>query len=86
MKFSFVALATLAVSVAASPVVQLSNTKTVTMKRDELLKSGLLNKRDKVDLAESVNYILVLLREGDDSADPYQDEVDAVADPSQVLG
>ncbi|KAF5511010.1 hypothetical protein CGCS363_v002251 [Colletotrichum siamense] len=56
------------------------------MKRDELLKSGLLSKRDKVDLAESVNYILVLLREGDDSADPYQDEVDAVADPSQVLG
>lgn len=69
--------------------------KAMTMKRSAFKDSNLLkhassvvggkSKRDD-DIAESVNYILVLLKDDDEHADAYQDEIDAVEDPSTVLG
>lgn len=68
--------------------------RAVTMKRSEFKNSGLLKRATNVvgannkradDIAESVNYILVLLKDDDARTDAYQDEVDA-ADPASVLG
>lgn len=65
------------------------------MKRSAFQKSELLKRASSVvgannkradDIAESVNYILVLLKADDVHADAYQEEVDAVADPATVLG
>ncbi|KAH6649302.1 hypothetical protein F5144DRAFT_596883 [Chaetomium tenue] len=35
---------------------------------------------------EHVNYILVLFKNSDVTVDPYQDEVDSVENPADVLG
>ena len=69
--------------------------KAMTMKRSAFKDSNLLKRASNVvgakskrddDIAESVNYILVLLKDDDEHADAYQDEIDAVEDPSTVLG
>lgn len=69
--------------------------RAMTMKRSEFKNSELLKRASSVvgannkrgdDIAESVNYILVLLKDDDARTDAYQDEVDAVADPASVLG
>lgn len=69
--------------------------KAITMKRSAFQNSDLLKRASSVvgannkradDIAESVNYILVLLKDDDTRADAYQDEIDAVANPADVLG
>ncbi|KAI1193324.1 hypothetical protein F5X97DRAFT_314680 [Nemania serpens] len=76
MKTSFVAIvATLAASVAAMPHGYHADTKAVPAKREEI--DG--------PILESINYILKLQSEGD-GIDPYQDEVDSVKNPADVLG
>ena len=69
--------------------------RVMTMKRSEFKDSELLKRATSVvgannkradDIAESVNYILVLLAEDDTRTDAYQDEVDAVSNPAEVLG
>ena len=68
--------------------------RAMTMKRSEFKDSEVLKRASSVVdgnnkrgdyVAESVNYILVLLKNDDSRTDAYQDEVDAVADPSEVL-
>ena len=66
----------------------------MTMKRSEFQKSELLKRasgeveasqKRSDDVAESVNYILVLLKDDDEGTDAYQAEIDA-AEPAAVLG
>jgi hypothetical protein len=79
-------LAGFATLVASIPVSSQGNSLTVTMERGEFNKSQ-LNKRGEYDgnIVDSVNYILVVLKD-DEVVDAYQDEVDAVQDPADVLG
>ncbi|CCF34129.1 hypothetical protein CH063_01084 [Colletotrichum higginsianum] len=89
MKSAILAIiATLAASVAASPVSERA-IGSITVKRSDILKSG-ASKRDEdkiteENISDSVNYILKLFLDGDKRPDAYQDEIDA-ADPKQVLG
>ncbi|WQF89912.1 hypothetical protein CDEST_14926 [Colletotrichum destructivum] len=89
MKSAILAIiATLAASVAASPVSERA-IGSITVKRSDILKSGASKRdEDKVteeNISDSVNYILKLFLDGDKRPDAYQDEIDA-ADPKQVLG
>ncbi|OLN89946.1 hypothetical protein CCHL11_10122 [Colletotrichum chlorophyti] len=83
MKASFFTLiAVVAPFIAATPVAARSNVKTLSVKRSEFMKSGLVKREDSV--TDSVNYILVLFRDNDDTngVDAYQEEVDA-ANPAE---
>ena len=44
------------------------------------------NNKRADDIAESVNYIVVLEEDDDARTDAYQDEIDAVANLADVLG
>lgn len=95
----FTVLATLALSAIAAPFQAATGTSNahaqLNMKRSEFKNSELLkrasdvvganNKRDD-DIAESVNYVFIVFRDGDEGTDAYQDEIDAVANPADVLG
>ncbi len=69
--------------------------RAMTMKRSEFKNSELVwgtsdvvganIKRDD-DIPESVNYIFVVFRDDDERTDAYQDEIDAIANPADVLG
>ena len=56
----------------------------VLLKRASSIMGGNENRGD--DVAESVDYILVLLKDDNSRTDAYQDGADAVADPADVLG
>ena len=67
----------------------------MSMKRYEFKNFELLKRASNVvgannertdDIAESVNYILVLVEDDDARTDAYQDEIDAVANLADVLG
>ncbi|KAL0934570.1 uncharacterized protein CTRU02_211369 [Colletotrichum truncatum] len=89
MKSAILAIvATLAASVAASPVSERS-IGSITVKRSTLMAASKRDRAaDKVtedNISDSVNYILKLFVDGDKRPDAYQDEIDA-ADPKEVLG
>ncbi|KAJ5960980.1 uncharacterized protein N7479_008130 [Penicillium vulpinum] len=73
--------------VAAIPVSLQGKSVSLTMERREPANSQ-LHKRAGYDgkIVDSANYILVLFEDDADAIDPYQDEVDAVQDPADVLG
>lgn len=74
MKSFTVILAALAATAIAAPVVLPRNIASIRRSvSDE-------------DVAASVNYILVLEKETSSKMDAYQDEVDAVSNPADVLG
>ncbi|OJJ99188.1 hypothetical protein ASPACDRAFT_43853 [Aspergillus aculeatus ATCC 16872] len=79
------ALATFATLVAATPISPQARAMTVNMHRKSF--SQMLQKREGYDgnIIDSVNYILVILTDEAGVADPYQDEVDAVSDPSDSM-
>ncbi|GKT58043.1 EC6 protein [Colletotrichum tofieldiae] len=88
MKPTFLTIiVTLAASVAASPVSGRA-IGSITVKRSELINSGLFKRADELtedNISDSVNYILKLFQDGDKRPDAYQEEIDA-ADPAKVLG
>jgi hypothetical protein len=73
MKTFGMILAALAASALAAPAIPL---KVAAVRRSV----------SDSDVAASVNYILVLEKETSSKVDAYQNEVDAVQDPSSVLG
>lgn len=88
MKVTFAAIMVgCATFVAAMPVSLQGNTLALTVERREFTESQ-LHKRAGYDgnIIDSANYILVLLKDDAEGVDPYQDEVDAVQDPADVLG
>ncbi|PYI15619.1 hypothetical protein BO99DRAFT_445964 [Aspergillus violaceofuscus CBS 115571] len=80
------ALATFATLVASTPISPQARAMTVNMHRKSF--SQMLQKREGYDgnIIDSVNYILVILTDEAGVADPYQDEIDAVSNPADVLG
>lgn len=90
MKVTLTAIfAILAASVAAVPITSKANTMTMTLRRTDFNKAA-LSKRSAEGydgpIADSVNYILVLLADDEELPDPYQDEIDAIENPADVLG
>ncbi|KAI4157496.1 MAG: hypothetical protein LQ342_008250 [Letrouitia transgressa] len=82
-------------ALAVSTIALAQPHRAMTMKRSEFKDSELLKRASSVvdannkrsdDVADSVNYILVLLKDSDTRTDAYQDEIDAITDPKTVLG
>ena len=66
----------------------------MTMKRSEFKNSELLKRASNVvgaknkrgDTAEGINSIIRVVGDDDGRTDAYQDEIDAVSNPAEVLG